>query len=976
MSSKGKAAGKSKDSTKITNDNYKTKEHKEAMGFDALLNTFVEEDKQKTTQGKSSLSNNNNNTSKKNIPSSQSSPLKTQNSKNNSSTYMTTTLSSASGKTNTVKHSTHPNKQQNSSQTGKGNFSKNNNKYEPEDDDDEEEEEEEDVDSEEDEENNDDDDDEEVEGHLEDDEYSSDDDDEDNDSDESEDDGESEQEEEEEYTIEGHREALEKLKQKDPKFYASLQRDAPGLLAFGDEDDDEEDDEEDDEAMDTMDQENTNADQEEDEDNDENDETPTTTKKRSKTLRGPEELTYEKAQQIMNSAFQQKSWKGLIQAVHAFRGACYTGDITDVLSRLGLSMDDAADHENNQGKKFNKKQTFIGKDAKSKAKAAAVSQTADVAEARARTLVYQISTPKVFMYVFTEVLTHSSKGLFHHLGKLTTPAHSNNNGTDTVTSSTTLSSTKPTKDNGTNNSTIPSDDTDSILYANYSEFYKVAPLARTILVGITHLLRQSTDTSMLSYLLKAAKDFIPYLTGGGYGQGTRIRKILHSFLSVFGTHESASVRIAAYLRIRQTAIVLPYPTIDLCYKGAYMAYVRGSKFMTESGAANIALTALCVSELYGIDDVTAYQHAFTYLRQLAIHLRTALTTRSKESLINVLSWQFINCLRLCTTVITSHGTDPSRPLFQLVYPLVSILQGLLRLQPSSKYYPLRTHIVGMLNEISWSTNVYIPIMPILVDILRSPLLTAKPHGAAPASPPLLNLMIKVGKTTSDTRSFQDVLVTRIFELLSDGLRIHYNNIAFPEIIIPIITTLRQFAKSTRVAPWRQKTKALIEALLAQGNKIAVKRTSLKVGPSDRIAIASFMQTEGTNLRQDRLAKIENNRKFMIDNARQISEQVANQLVSKHSITSTSKNTIKGKRKYEDEDTTTTTKGSTVNSSTNLGKNDTSSKKSNHNNDDNGNKIVKKLTKSKNTVTVRGLPTVEAKGDIIEDIDFSEDDDEA
>ena len=43
----------------------------------------------------------------------------------------------------------------------------------------------------------------------------------------------------------------------------------------------------------------------------------------------------------------------------------------------------------------------------------------------------------------------------------------------------------------------------------------------------------------------------------------------------------------------------------------------------------------CVTELYSMDTVTAYQHAFVYIRQLAIHIRNAMTSMTETEYSNL-----------------------------------------------------------------------------------------------------------------------------------------------------------------------------------------------------------------------------------------------------------------------------------------------------------------------------------------------------
>jgi nucleolar complex protein 2 len=100
---------------------------------------------------------------------------------------------------------------------------------------------------------------------------------------------------------------------------------------------------------------------------------------------------------------------------------------------------------------------------------------------------------------------------------------------------------------------------------------------------------------------------------------------------------------------------------------------------------------------------SSYQHAFVYLRQLALHLRAAYTKKTPEALQRVHSWQFFNCLRAWTAVVTAYpAADQLR---ELIYPLAQITLGLVRLIPSPRHYPLMFHCVELLQKLAAHAQV-------------------------------------------------------------------------------------------------------------------------------------------------------------------------------------------------------------------------------------------------------------------------------
>lgn len=111
------------------------------------------------------------------------------------------------------------------------------------------------------------------------------------------------------------------------------------------------------------------------------------------------------------------------------------------------------------------------------------------------------------------------------------------------------------------------------------------------------------------------------------------------------------------------------------------------------------------SEVFCIDHAVAYQHAFGYTRQLAIHLRNSMKTKTKvlpflspyrttkpgaldicqESYKQVYNWQFVHSVDFWCTVLAKAcskeaeiQTGKESEMKPLIYPLVQVALGAIK----------------------------------------------------------------------------------------------------------------------------------------------------------------------------------------------------------------------------------------------------------------------------------------------------------
>ena len=239
--------------------------------------------------------------------------------------------------------------------------------------------------------------------------------------------------------------------------------------------------------------------------------------------------------------------------------------------------------------------------------------------------------------------------------------------------------------------------------------------------------------------------------------------------------------------------------------------------------------------MFGLDHNLAYYQAFVYIRQLAIHLRNAITTNKKDSVLAVYNWQFIHSLELWGSLVGHcSSSETIRP---LIYPLVQVIMGTARLIPTAKYYPLRFHCATILREVSSTTGTFIPVLPLYLEVLNT--FNFKKKAKKVSMKPLdFSCILKLSKSQMLENGFKDATIEEVYGGMLSYMADNSNKISFPELVTPLLFQLRDFLKTCKVQNYSKKIKSLVEKTVANQKMIETRRkhVSFGVGETQKIQV--------------------------------------------------------------------------------------------------------------------------------------------
>lgn len=314
------------------------------------------------------------------------------------------------------------------------------------------------------------------------------------------------------------------------------------------------------------------------------------------------------------------------------------------------------------------------------------------------------------------------------------------------------------------------------------------------------------------------------------------------------------VRSLAFLRIRQMAVELPGAVAEECFRSMYLKFARQTKSFNEYTAPSEMFMMQSVAELYGTDLSIAYQQAFLYIRQLALHLRAALLKKTDETNRQVSSMQFLNCLRLWTRVVCSYPSVEGG-LGALAFPLVQVILGTVSTNAAVSIYftPMKFNLLSCLHQLAASCKVFIPTTSPIMETLENPELVSKATGSTDLAP-RLEYLVRLPPNAASKAVCRDAIVQEAVQLLRQDVEIYRFHVGFPEYVYLVVRRLKSFLKKCKVSKWRDQLRTLVGQIEQYSAVVQRARKDLSIGP---MAVTDFepLLTEGSPCAQERLRRL-------------------------------------------------------------------------------------------------------------------------
>ncbi|KAJ1035200.1 hypothetical protein NDA18_000796 [Ustilago nuda] len=322
-----------------------------------------------------------------------------------------------------------------------------------------------------------------------------------------------------------------------------------------------------------------------------------------------------------------------------------------------------------------------------------------------------------------------------------------------------------------------------------------------------------TEPRMLEIVIRESTRMVPY--------ALCIPKTTRGFIKVALNLWSSQVsedgvRMSAFLTLRRLGMSGGTASLENVLRGVYSSFIQSSRSVSIHTQPMLNLMKNTAAELYLLDSDAAYTQAFSFIRQLAIHLRNCVKTKTKDAFKAVLNWQFVSAIEFWSLLLARACDKESErqagvesPLKPLIYPLVQVGTGVVGMVPNSRYFPYRLHLLKSMMRIVSRTATYIPLAPLMLSVFESPEFQRKLKGSTSA-PIDFSTTLRAPTQLVRTRPYSNQLLSEYSFLLLEFLASQSRSIAFPELVLPLQIQLKRLSKSTTNGKFQAEAKQILD----------------------------------------------------------------------------------------------------------------------------------------------------------------------
>jgi len=175
--------------------------------------------------------------------------------------------------------------------------------------------------------------------------------------------------------------------------------------------------------------------------------------------------------------------------------------------------------------------------------------------------------------------------------------------------------------------------------------------------------------------------------------------------------------------------------------------------------------------------------------------------------------------------------------------------GTINLVATAKYYPLRFHVVTIMNQLSAGSGVYIPQLPFLLEIMQNYKFEKKSSKVS-MKPLDLSCVLRVSQSQLGESGFRDSIVDSLYDKILETLECQSHCAAFPEMALPAVLQLKTFIKKCPLANYNKKMKQLLEKIQETTKFVEKQRGQVHFDLADTkavLALENQLRQNGTPL---------------------------------------------------------------------------------------------------------------------------------